>query len=214
MSSSIQEKFGQVIIDGLTTFAQNGIPDPTKFDTNWFEHVQEKSVRDALCDTLYGARWIYKVGLALQVKDKELFAHVRSQVIDYVSVSETLLAEMIAHGHAKKKLTGKQWQFKDIPFNAADKPTKKIKWWNYTSSRHAVAKQTFKWYMVVAEEEKIIDSALAASLEKMRQFRNTVHITERASAAANYSLGSSAEAFKIMQNTINQTKSWFNKNKT
>ncbi|MDI3429670.1 hypothetical protein QLG02_04920 [Aeromonas sp. V90_14] len=207
--SSIQEKFGQLIIDGFGEFAKTGIPDTNKLDATWFDHVQEQTVRDALCDTLYGARWLYKIGLALQVDNKELYAHVRAQVIDYISVSETLLNEMVLHAKNKNKLTGEHWKFKDLYMN----PKNKIKWTKVTNIRAAIEKQSFAWLILVAEEEKIITPPLASSLNKMRLVRNTVHITERAKNNSAYSLNSSSEAFKIMQKTINETKSWFSKNK-
>ncbi|MCF5904557.1 MULTISPECIES: hypothetical protein [Aeromonas] len=206
---SIQEKFGQLIIDGFGEFAKTGIPDTNKLDATWFDHVQEQTVRDALCDTLYGARWLYKIGLALQVDNKELYAHVRSQVIDYISVSETLLNEMVLHAKNKNKLTGEHWKFKDLYMN----PKNKIKWTKVTNIRSAIEKQSFAWLILVAEEEKIITRPLASSLNKMRLVRNTVHITERAKNNSAYSLNSSGEAFRIMQKTINETKSWFSKNK-
>lgn len=207
--SSIQEKFGQLIIDGFGEFAKNGIPDTNQLDLTWFDHIQEQSVRDALCDTLYGARWLYKIGLALQVNNKELYAHVRAQVIDYISVSETLLNEMVVHAKNKNKLTGNHWQFKDLYMN----PKNKIKWAQVTNIREMIEKQSFAWLILVAEEEKIITQPLAKSLQRMRLVRNTVHITERAKKHSTYSLNSSSEAFKIMQQTINETKSWFSKNK-
>ncbi len=207
--SSVQEKFGQLIIDGFGEFAKTGIPDTNQMDTTWFDHVQEPTVRDALCDTLYGARWLYKIGLALQVKNKELYSHVRAQVIDYISVSETLLNEMIIHAKTKNKLTGNHWQFKDLYMN----PKNKIKWYQVTNVRATIEKQSFAWLILVAEEEKIITTQLAKALQRMRLVRNTVHITERAKNNSAYSLNSSSEAFKIMQQAINETKSWFSKNK-
>lgn len=207
--STIQEKFGQLIIDGFSEFAKTGIPDTNKLDTTWFDHVQEQSIRDALCDTLYGARWIYKIGLALQVSNKELYAHVRAQVIDYISVSETLLNEMIVHARNKNILIGNHWQYKDLYMN----PKNKIKWAQVTNVRATVERQSFAWLILVAEEEKIITQPLAKSLQRMRLVRNTVHITERAKNQSAYSLNSSSEAFKVMQQAINETKSWFSKNK-
>lgn len=212
MTKTIQQNFGQAVIDTLTTFARNGIPIPNQLDTTWFDHIQEKSIRDALSETLYGARWIYKIGLALQVNNNELYAHVRSQVIDYISISETLLAEMIIHAINKNHLKGSQWEFSDIP-RPGKVSVRKIAWSRFKSRRHAIARQSFKWYIVVSKEEGIIDSTLAGTLEKMRGHRNSVHITEKAMNSSVYTLGNSAESFKVMQETINQTKKWFNKNK-
>ncbi len=83
IDDNIKIKFGAAVIKTLTEFARTGIPDPAKMDANWFEHIQDKTIREAVCDTFYGARWHYKTGLALLVEKKEQYAHVRAQVIDY-----------------------------------------------------------------------------------------------------------------------------------
>lgn len=205
IDDKIKIKFGAAVIQALTEFARTGIPDPAKMDANWFEHIQDKTVREAVCDTFYGARWHYKTGLALLVEKKEQYAHVRAQVIDYASICETLLVEMIIHGIAKAKLAKQQYQFMDF------QQTKKLYW--KTGVRTKAEKQSFAWYIRVAKEEGIIDAQLATDLEGIRTLRNTVHITERAKKSNAYSLKVSDDAFRIMQRTINQTKSWFNKNK-
>ncbi len=205
IDEKIKIKFGNSIIECLTEFARTGIPDSVKMDTTWFEHVQEKAVREALCDTFYGARWHYKVGLALLVQKQEQYAHVRAQVVDYASICETLLAEMLIHGVTNSKFTGSQYLYSDF------QKKRPLKW--VTNQRKTVEKQTFAWYIKVAEEEKIIDAPLVKAIEKIRVLRNTVHITERAKRNNSYSLQVSDEAFKTMQQTINQTKKWYNKNK-
>ncbi|MFM5646351.1 hypothetical protein [Aeromonas caviae] len=205
IDDKIKIKFGAAVIQALTEFARTGIPDPANMDAKWFEHIQDKTVREAVCDTFYGARWHYKIGLALLVEKKEQYAHVRAQVIDYASICETLLVEMIIHGVGKAKLSKQQYQFMDF------QQTKPLNW--KKAIRKTAEKQTFAWYIHVAQEEGIIDAQLATDLEGMRTLRNTVHITERAKKSNAYSLKVSDDAFKIMQRTINQTKSWFNKNK-
>jgi hypothetical protein len=205
IDDKIKIKFGAAVIQALTEFARTGIPDPAKIDATWFEHIHDKTVREAVCDTFYGARWHYKIGLALLVEKKEQYAHVRAQVIDYASICETLLVEMIIHGIGKTKLSKQQHLFNDF------QQTKRLNW--NRSIRTTAEKQTFAWYIRVAQEEGIIDAQLATDLEGMRTLRNTVHITERAKKSNAYSLPVSDDAFKIMQRTINQTKKWFNKNK-
>jgi len=205
IDEKIKTKFGAAVIQALTDFARTGIPDPAKMDTKWFEHIHDTTVREAVCDTFYGARWHYKTGLALLVDKRERYAHVRAQVIDYASICETLLVEMIIHGVDKAKLSKQQYQFIDF------QQTKSLSW--RKSIRTTAEKQTFAWYIRVAQEEGVIDAKLATDLEGLRTLRNTVHITERAKKSNAYSLQVSDDAFKVMQRTINQTKSWFNRNK-
>ncbi|MGE1530700.1 hypothetical protein [Pseudomonas putida] len=205
----IQEQFGQAVIDSFLDFAKSKIPDPDQLDAKWFDHIQEKNIREALVDTYYGSRWMYRIGLGLLVKDRERLAHIRAQVIDYASICETLLSEMIVHGIEKSHLTKTQWEYAD--FNKSK--NKKINWKNIKKTRDRVSKLSFAWYIKVCEEENIIDATLAKSLESQRVLRNTVHLTERARANNTYSLRASDDALKAMQATINQTKKWRSKNK-
>ena len=163
-------------------------------------------MRTAICDTFHGARWIYKLGLALLVDGKEQYAHVRAQVIDYGSICEMLLSEMIVHGLAKGKLTKEQYKYKDTWKRQS------ILWSRFSDIRPAVQSQKFWWHIAVAREERIIRPDLASELEGLRKIRNTVHITEKINSNTTYHLSMSARALETLQKTINQTKSWHRRN--
>jgi len=206
-SKVIPEHFGKAVMDAVSDFARNGIADPAALDAKWFEHIKDDNVRAAICDTFYGARWIYKVGLALLVDGKEQYAHVRAQVIDYGSICEMLLAEMIVHGLSKGKFKSTQFKFRDT--------TKRqhIQWSRFNDIRPAVQSQKFWWHIAVAREEHIVTRELAKDLDGLRAIRNTVHITAKINSNTTYHLPMSARALETLQKTINQTKSWYNRNK-
>ncbi|MFN3703021.1 hypothetical protein [Thermomonas sp.] len=204
---AVPEHFGKAMINAVSGFARTGIADAEKLDTKWFEHIKDDNVRSAICDTFHGARWIYKVGLALLVEDKEQFAHVRAQVIDYGSICETMLSEMISHGLQKNKFKGRQFEHKFPSGNA------KIQWSRFGDLSAAVRGQKFWWHIAVAKEEKIINSVLVTELEALRKVRNTVHLTEKINSNTTYHLGMSARALETLHKTINQTKAWYNRNK-
>jgi hypothetical protein len=50
--------------------------------------------------------WIYKLGLALLVKDAEQLAHVRAQILDYASVCEGHLGDMVRHAIVSGHVNG------------------------------------------------------------------------------------------------------------
>ena len=108
----IQEKFGQAIIDAMANFAKNDIKDVAALEADEFSHVADPAMKTALAETLYGARWLYKLGLALLANNQEQFAHVRAQIVDYASVAEALLADLIVQAYRKNKLQGQRWQCK------------------------------------------------------------------------------------------------------
>jgi len=203
----IPEHFGKAVMTAISNFAKSGIADESELDSKWFEHVKDNNVRTALCDTFHGARWIYKLGLALLVDGKECYAHVRAQVIDYGSICETLLAEMILHGLEKGKLKGQRYRFAD---NAHHQP---IRWAKHSDMRKTIERQKFWWHIAVAKEEGIIDAGLSRELDGLRNVRNTVHLTEKINSNTVYHLNMSARALETLQKTINQTKSWYNRHK-
>jgi hypothetical protein len=90
----IQELSGTTIIDAVRDFARADIFDVPQIERQFFSHVADAALRRTLVETLWGARWIYKLGLALLVQDEEQMAHVRCQVIDYRSVCEGLLHDL------------------------------------------------------------------------------------------------------------------------
>src|ERR1700688_1031186 len=109
----IQEQFGDTIINAVREFARADIFNIPKIESNFFSHVSDAALRKTLAETLYGARWIYKLGLALLVQDEEQMAHVRCQVIDYGSVCEGLLHDAIGHVLRNKLTRGKRYQYSD-----------------------------------------------------------------------------------------------------
>ena len=202
----IPEHFGKAIMSAVSDFARKGIADSSDLNEKWFDHIKDDGVRSAICDTFHGARWIYKLGLALLVDGKEQYAHVRAQVIDYGSICEMLLSEMIVHGLSNGKFTKEQYKFKDTWKRQA------IQWNRYVDIRPAVQSQKFWWHIAVAREERIIRPELATELDGLRKIRNTVHITEKINSNTTYHLSMSARALETLQKTINQTKSWHRRN--
>ena len=205
-AKAIPEHFGKAVMDAVSKFARSGIADSADLDAKWFEHIKDDGVRAAICDTFHGARWIYKLGLALLVDGKEQYAHVRAQVIDYGSICEMLLSEMIVHGLSNGKFTKDQHKFKDTGKH------QRIPWTRYTDIRPAVQSQKFWWHIAVAREERVIKADLAKELDGLRKIRNTVHITEKINSNTTYHLAMSARALETLHKTINQTKSWYNRN--
>jgi hypothetical protein len=197
----IQEKFGQDVMNLVSSFAKADLRDSATLAADEFSHVGDPYLKQALAETLYGSRWLYKLGLGLWVQNQELFAHVRAQVIDYGSVCEALLGSMIVHGVSGAHLTGGQWEYSN--FNK--RPNYKINWANPTS---AIDKTTFEWRIRVALEEGIIDHPLFLRVSKLKGRRNSVHLTQKVSNNVVYYVGLSRSAYDTVQQVIAQTKVW------
>lgn len=114
MPKPIQEQFGESIIAAVHTFAEADMPSSHEIEKKYLFHISDPKFRTTLAETLFGARWIYKLGLALLVEDEKQMAHVRAQLVDYCSVCEGVLSDVVLHGVAKNHFNGKCFQFHDF----------------------------------------------------------------------------------------------------
>ena len=199
MAKVVQEQFGDAIIEAVAMFARSDLPTVDQLKKDDFSHVRDSGLRDALAETFYGARWIYKLGLALLVKDAEQLAHVRAQVMDYGSVCEGLLSDCISHALQKNQMCGQKYKYTYVT------NSKKRIDWQVQDLLAKVTRQNFFWRIEVASEEGIIDQQLQNCLHSMRMERNTVHKTARTHRAF---LGTSKTLFNTVLETIQQTKNW------
>lgn len=197
----IQEQFGQEIIDAMARFAKKDIKAAVDIEADDFSHVANADLRKALSETLYGARWLYKLGLALLANNQEQFAHVRAQIIDYASICEALLADILVQAYQKGKITGPQSAWFDIK-----KKRKMV--WNTADPFKTVNSTTFEWRIAVAHESGIIESVLAGELNMIRTRRNTVHLTLKVMMGVSYYAGLAKRTHEAMHKLITQTKAW------
>ncbi len=202
MTSPIQQQFGQKVIEAFAEFARADLDDPTKLEAQSFNHIADARLRTELAQVFYGARWIYKLGLALLTKGEERAAHVRAQIVDYASVSEALLSYSIAHAIKRRHTVGTAYHWSD-----PDKQKHAIAW-NAAQPEHTLAKQSLWWLVRISREFGVINTALENELQWLREQRNTVHLRARASLGPTAFLNQSKRAFEITTETMRQTKVW------
>lgn len=195
----VQENFGEKIIEAVRDFANEDLKSVNELQLDEFSHVSDVPLRESLAATFYGARWLYKVGLALLVRDAEQMAHVRAQVMDYGAVCEGLLSDALLHALTTGRMRGAKYQL----FKFGD-PTAVINW-RVANKLNQLTRQSFYWHIEVAEEEGIIDAPLRRRLDAMRKERNTVHMRAR---TYNAFLGTSKSLFETTLVAIGQTKAW------
>lgn len=199
MSRQIQESFGESVIEAFREFAKADLDDADTLEANLFAHIGEPVLRRNLAETLYGARWIYKLGLALLVKDEEQLAHVRTQIVDYSSICEGVLSAMVLHGLQRNHLVGQKHRYKDI-----HRLRNRINW-NVADVLTKISRQPFYWLIEVAIEENIVSIKLGHRLHVMRKSRNTVHLRARNQRAF---IGTSRALFQTVIDTCQETSHW------
>lgn len=198
----IQEQFGSRVIEAFASFARDDLDDPAHLEANTFNHVSDARLRRELSQVFYGARWIYKLGLALLTRDEERAAHVRAQIVDYAAVCEALLSYCLSHAIRNGHMTGTLHLWVD-PVTQQ----KRIQW-NVNAPDRQLSKQSMWWLAKVAHDSRIIPQRLEADLQWLREQRNTVHLRARASLGPTAFLNQSKRAFEATIETVTRTKAW------
>lgn len=194
-------KFGCAILETIKNFSKNDITDRETIDRTYFAHVSDEAEKDAMTRVLRGARWLYKIALALDISEEELAVHVRAQVIDYVSVCETVLGDMIRQKAQQNINLGvcSRWMC-DCRIST-------------TSSAEMIAQRVSKVRLIkrieIARSEGMIGSRTASALNRYREYRNTVHITKLAHDGTVFGLEKSFKAYQLMFVVLKQTQDWY-----
>lgn len=202
MTKPIQEQFGNVLISAIANFARADLKSADTLEANEFCHVGDVAMRACMAEVFYGARWIYKLGLATLARNEERAAHVRAQIRDYASVIEGLLSDMVAHAIRNRHVQGTQYTWK-YPAKKQGRIT-----WNVAAPEAQLEKQSFAWLITIAEDFGIITPHIAKSLHSLRGERNKVHIRKMAAMGPRAYLRESQRAFALVYGTIEATKLW------
>lgn len=196
----IQVHFGQAMIDAFEAFAKKDIPTVAALEDD-LAHV-DVALRPTLARTLFGTRWMYKLGVAALVGGDERVAHIRAQLIDYGSMAEALLSDAVRHGIARGHLIGHAFRHSNPPTN-----TKALTWAGANVATE-IRRRTFNWLILVAEEEGIVTPQLAKRLHSLRTLRNGVHLVELAAKNIAYTLKTAKKAHTTLSLTLNATRTW------
>ena len=163
---------GNRLLDALTQHAREDIAaSPAEIADTHFSFIQEESLKQRLAETLYGAKWVYSIGKLLATENQELQAHVRTQLINYGAICEAVFEYAILEAAKMKSLAGEHCKYSD--FNKKNK----IRWG--TPPVNLPRGTNFAWMVAVASEEGMIKVDLERRVTKLRELRNTIHLTHR-----------------------------------
>ncbi len=198
---TVQLGLGEAVVMALNDFASMDIPPVEELETSLFRGVRDSSLRKKLAETLYGARWLYKLGLVTLATGERRAAHVRAQVIDYAAICEAVLVDAVAHGIAGAHLAGSVWNIRGG--HTVTWPT------DETKIRRKIRKsRDFYWLIEVAHSEHILTEALAKRLHWLRKRRNRVHIAEMAAINERTYLSTSRDAYQVMHKCVGRVTRW------
>ncbi|MGE3752776.1 MAG: hypothetical protein AB7I45_01325 [Planctomycetota bacterium] len=198
----VQESLGQRLIDAVAEFARTDIPDIPTLLRDTFSHIGDRDLRVRLAETLYGARWIYKLGLTLLTKETERAAHVRAQVIDYAAIAEAVLAEVVHFAISQGRLRGDA--------HAYDDPVRKRKPidWSEGSISEKMKKRSLWWCIQVARANGMVSEGLSRDLDWLRDQRNRVLHLKAGETTERVFLNHSSRAFRVVWRVTDEAGAW------
>ncbi len=197
----IQEQFGDAVISAVADFCRKDIKTVSEYNTQ-MAFIADANYRDAVSRTLYGARWIYKIGLALLVNNDEEIAHVRAQIIDYAAVCEGLLAYTVAKAIEQGIISGSYYKSVD-----RHNGKQAINWNRFTNKVEKCGKLGFFWCIKAAFDSGIILQSTHDRLDTLRKKRNSVHLPAR---TAYHYINVSKDSYGAISSTANDIKQWLN----
>jgi hypothetical protein len=198
----VQEHLGEAIVGAIVEFARHDIETVAQLEQVTFAHVADASLRRSLARTLYGAKWLYKLGLVTLSSGDERVAHVRVQINDYGAICEALLHDVIAVGILGGVMVGPatmtDWYGKPLTWGGTD-----------LQVRQQLRKRCgFAWLIRVALDERVVTPDLADRLDKLRMKRNAVHLAEAAVRGDTYYLNLSKKSSLVLDECIRATRAW------
>lgn len=196
----VKQAVGEHVIEALVMYVRLEIPMPSTLSKDWFFFVTDEKLRMTLSETLYGAMWVYRVGKVFATNREELQAHLRTQLINYGAICEAVLEYAVLQGAKQKALKGKKWGFRD------EKMTQKLKWGSPPAN---LPKGTnFAWTIRIAIDEGVIQQDIETELTKLRELRNSIHLSKKAADSLDYEPKQTKDAFDLMKLTVDQSKGW------
>lgn len=198
---TVQCELGEAVVGAIVEFAIRDIDPADKLSGELFARVCDAQVRRQVAEILFGARWLYKLGLLTLATGERRAAHVRAQVVDYGAICEALILDGLAQGIVAFDLRG------------AWKPAKRKGSVVWSTGRSAVLKTLrerfdFRSLIEIAKHEGILSDALAKRLHWLRKQRNRVHIAEMAALAEKQYISTSRTAYGIVLECAKSVRSW------
>ncbi|WP_429066522.1 hypothetical protein [Aeromonas bestiarum] len=192
---------GNRLLDALTQHAREDIAaSPAEMADTHFSFIQDESLKQRLAETLYGAKWVYSIGKLLATENQELQAHVRTQLINFGAICEAVFEYAILDAAKMKVLVGEQWKYSDL------NKKNKIRWGSPPANLPRGT--NFAWMVAVAFEESMIDADLEKRVTKLRELRNTIHLTHRDWSGDTNQPKQSKESHDTLEAVLKRVAQW------
>jgi hypothetical protein len=195
------------IIGELTTYIDRDLPQGLIWYIEQFSFIEDRKLKEYLANEFYTARYIYKLMEALNVKARDLNAHVKFQIIQYASIFESVICYLLWNKYKDHEAVQKiQYHLEYHPVQALSKKSriffddeevyicrlkKDVKTPEYSIK--------FDDKVNAAVEIGFLKSDLAEDIKQIYKLRNNVHTSKAAKAQFTFELEQSKKAYLRME---------------
>lgn len=191
----------------------------TEYHSDWFvdyfSFLDNKTLSQHLGDAYYQARFMYKLMSALSLPLAKQKGIVKFQIVQYASICEAVLDTAITRYF--KTEAEEKFSFTElVPYQNALSAYTKISHLgtNLILCKEKKVKGTIKRTRIdfktgFAVEKGLIDSAIKASIDKLYDLRNNIHILKAVNNKYNPKLHEAKDAFLLMNTFVDKIKQYY-----
>ncbi|WP_299045467.1 hypothetical protein [uncultured Tateyamaria sp.] len=181
---------------------------PSKADVERdYAFIENVDIRSAVVDEYLTARYIYKLGEALAVEKRDLYSHVKFQVIQYASIYEVIIGWMLweklaAHPEVRQLQTVKTVRkLSTLPRSIVAETKQGSEVFFATEKELSAPQQKIKFSDKVKTSVSLgfVDKNLAAEIEEFFAARNGIHIENAVKNQIDYELDLAKRAYWRLQ---------------
>ena len=178
-----------------------------EYVSKMFAFIDDEKLRSRVQMEFYAARYVYKLGEALNVAEDRLHAHVKFQIVQYASIYEAIIVYFLWEKFSDHPAVT-DIEFHDTFKRAASLP-KNVQMLTIAgeeislcvSSKQKTPRSSIKFDDKVDAAARIgfIDEALGIEIKEFYRLRNAIHIESAIKNDVKYEISSSMLAFRRMQ---------------
>lgn len=169
----------------------------------YFDFIKDTNLKSALVKEYLAARYIYKLGEALAVRDEKLAAHAKFQIVQYASIYEAIIVHVLwTHYEESPEVKAIQnfnslRKVASMPKNIEVKTTEGVGVHLCIEAENKNTPHSIKFDDKVDAAVKIgfVDPDLGEEIKEIFKIRNGVHIENAIKKAIEYEIEQSQLAY-------------------
>lgn len=174
--------------------------------SRYFDFVDDVGLREMLASEFMAARYIYKLGEALNVSDRKLAAHAKFQIVQYASIYEAVVVHVLwsKYGHSQQVTAIEYYsalkKAASVPKDISIKTTEDEEVFLCIETKRKNSQHSIKFDDKIDAAVSIgfVDPELGAEIKEFYRLRNGIHIENALKNQIAYELEQSLLAYRRM----------------